>query len=258
MTTSKSMQATERNHTTVIKLGGSLLERLTPSFFNGIRTMIDQGHRVVIVHGGGPAINRALKAAQIDTPIVNGLRITPENAIGIVQSVLIGSVNPWIVHQLHAAGIQAIGLNGFDGGMIEATYLDQDVYGFVGKIETIRPSLLELLKETVPVISCIGRTADGQALNINADTAAEKIASAIKADELLFITDTAGIKVNDSPVSETTPSEITTWIGDGTIYGGMIPKVQAAAGCLETGIPSVKIVNEALKGTTIRKEAVVR
>ncbi|TFD99876.1 acetylglutamate kinase [Jeotgalibacillus sp. R-1-5s-1] len=258
MTTSKSMQATEPDHTTVIKLGGSLLERLTPSFFTGIREMIDKGQRVVIVHGGGPAINRALKDARVDTPIVNGLRVTPENAIGIVQSVLIGTVNPWIVHQLHSAGIQAIGLNGFDGGLIEASYLDKDLYGFVGKVEAVRPSLLELLIETVPVISCIGRTSDGQALNINADTAAEKIASVIKADELLFITDTAGIKVNGLPVSETTPSDIFSWIEDGTIYGGMIPKVQAAAGCLESGIPSVKIVNEALNGTTIRKEAVVR
>lgn len=256
MTMSRSTQATE--HKTVIKLGGSLLERLTPDFFKSIRQMSESGKRVIIVHGGGPAINRKLKEAQVETSIVNGLRVTPVEAIDIVQTTLIGSVNPWIVHQLEQAEIQAVGLNGFDGGLMKASFLDQKIYGYVGQIDEVNPALLNLLKITVPVISCIGRTDNGQALNINADTAAEKIAAAIQADELLFVTDTPGIKVNGKTVTTTHPEEINGWIKDGTIYGGMIPKVQAAAGCLDADIPAVRIVNEMLEGTTILKEVAVR
>ncbi|WP_404405645.1 acetylglutamate kinase [Jeotgalibacillus malaysiensis] len=255
MTMSRSTQATE--HKTVIKLGGSLLERLTPDFFKGIQQMIENGKKVIIVHGGGPAINRRLKEAQIETSVVNGLRVTPAEAIEIVQTTLIGSVNPWIVHQLEQADIQAVGLNGFDGGLMKASFLDQEIYGYVGQIDDVNPALLHLLKDTVPVISCIGRTDEGQALNINADTAAEKIAAAVQADELLFVTDTPGIKVNGQTVTRTHPDEINGWITDGTIYGGMIPKVQAAAGCLEADIPAVRIVNEMLEGTTILKEVAV-
>ncbi|TFD99753.1 acetylglutamate kinase [Jeotgalibacillus salarius] len=257
MTMYRSTQATEPD-TIVIKLGGSLLERLTPEFFKGIHQMIHKGKRIIIVHGGGPAINRSLRQAQIETPVINGLRVTPENAISLVQTTLIGSVNPWIVHQIEQADIQAVGLNGFDGGLIKASFLDKEVYGFVGKIDDINPSLIYMLDGAVPVISCIGRTADGQALNINADTAAEKIAAAIHADELLFVTDTPGIKVNGETVLMTHPDEINGWIEDGTIYGGMIPKVQAAAGCLKADIPAVRIVNEMLEGTTILKEVAVQ
>ncbi|MBM7579042.1 acetylglutamate kinase [Jeotgalibacillus terrae] len=257
MTTYRSTQATEPE-TVVIKLGGSLLERLTADFFKGIHQMIQNGKRVIIVHGGGPAINRTLEEAGIQTPVINGLRVTPEEAITLVQTTLIGSVNPWIVHQLGQADIRAVGLNGFDGSLIEASFLDKSVYGFVGKIEKVDPSILNMLSGALPVISCIGSTAEGQALNINADTAAEKVAAAVGADELLFVTDTPGIKVNGTSVSTTSPDEISGWIEDGTIYGGMIPKVQAAAGCLQSGIPAVRIVNEMLEGTTILKEVAVR
>lgn len=141
---------------------------------------------------------------------------------------------------------------------MKASFLDRKTYGYVGKIDDVNPALLHLLKETVPVISCIGRTDDGHALNINADTAAEKIAAAVQADELLFVTDTTGIKVNGETVTTTHPNQINDWITDGTIYGGMIPKVQAAAGCLEADIPVVRIVDEMLEGTTILKEVAVR
>ncbi|MEF7494865.1 acetylglutamate kinase [Lysinibacillus sphaericus] len=252
MTTSKSTHHTARKRM-VIKLGGSTLEGLNKDFFYHFKKLQDSGVELIITHGGGPAINRELAARGIESHTLNGIRVTNEAAMTVVQSTLIGQVNPALVHDLTSAGVQAIGLNGYDGQLMVADYLDKDVYGYVGAVKAIHTALLEALLSVgiVPVIACVGVSEAGQALNINGDTVASEIALALGADSLLLVTDVSGIRVYDEYQTMATPTLINQWIEQGHLYGGMIPKVQGAIDCLRAGIPSVQIVGETLIGTTI-------
>ncbi|MFC5589823.1 acetylglutamate kinase [Sporosarcina soli] len=258
MTTSKSTQHTEHKRI-VIKLGGSMLEGLESSFFKTFHEFQNAGYEIIIVHGGGPAINRELAKNGVTSSVVNGIRVTSKEAVSIVQATLVGQVNPFLVHQLNKAGIEAIGLSGYDGKLLSCTVLDEAVYGSVGQIQQVQTDMLEkLLKaQIVPVISCIGATADGAPLNINADTVASEIALAVKADSLLLVTDTPGIQINQVIQATVSPDEITQWVASGDIYGGMIPKVEAALACLQSGIPSVQIVGQQLTGTDITLQEVL-
>ena len=258
MTTFKSTHHTA--HKIVIKLGGSTLEGLNEAFFRNFKALQDQGYQIIITHGGGPAINRALAKANIESHTVNGLRVTSAEMIEIVQSTLIGKVNPALVHELNGAGITAVGLNGFDGALLQSEFLDESTYGFVGGVKAVNTALLQSLTAAgiVPVIACIGATTDGQAMNINGDTVASEVALAVEADSLLLVTDVAGIRINDEYQKEVTPSLIDQWIEEGHIYGGMIPKVQGALACLHAGIPTVQIVNDTLTGTTILSGELVK
>lgn len=237
----------------VIKLGGSTLEGLNDDFFDNFKKLQESGVELIITHGGGPAINRELAARDIESHTLNGIRVTSEAAMDVVQSTLIGNVNPALVHELTTAGIAAVGLNGFDGQLLVADFLDKDIYGFVGEIQSVNSSLLEALIAAgiVPVIACVGANLEGQALNINGDTVASEVALAVGAESLLLVTDVSGIRIQGDYQTEVTPSLITQWIEEGHIYGGMIPKVQGALDCLNAGIPSVQIVGDTLVGTTI-------
>lgn len=237
----------------VIKLGGSTLEGLNDDFFDNFKKLQESGVELIITHGGGPAINRELAARDIESHTLNGIRVTSEAAMDVVQSTLIGNVNPALVHELTTAGIVAVGLNGFDGQLLVADFLDKDIYGFVGEIQSVNTSLLEALIAAgiVPVIACVGANLKGQALNINGDTVASEVALAVGAESLLLVTDVSGIRIQGDYQTEVTPSLITQWIEEGHIYGGMIPKVQGAIECLNAGIPSVQIVGDTLVGTTI-------
>lgn len=258
MTMFKSTLPTDRK--IVIKLGGSTLEGLKPSFFENLKTLQNQGYTIVITHGGGPAINKALAKRKIESQTINGLRVTTDDMIEIVQETLIGNVNPSIVKELNAVGFQAIGLNGFDANLLQAEYLDYSVYGHVGNVEAVNTTLLNHLLQLncIPVIACIGVSPDGAPLNVNGDTVACHIAKAIQAESLLLVTDVAGIRVNGEYQSTVMPHSIHQWIEQGEIYGGMIPKVEGALSCLKAGIPSVQIVNETLLGTTILSEELVK
>ncbi|POZ55307.1 Acetylglutamate kinase [Lysinibacillus sphaericus] len=252
MTMFKSMHHTARKRM-VIKLGGSTLEGLNDDFFDNFKKLQESGVELIITHGGGPAINRELAARDIESHTLNGIRVTSEAAMDVVQSTLIGNVNPALVHELTTAGIAAVGLNGFDGQLLVADFLDKDIYGFVGEIQSVNTSLLEALIAAgiVPVIACVGANLKGQALNINGDTMASEVALAVGAESLLLVTDVSGIRIQGDYQTEVTPSLITQWIEEGHIYGGMIPKVQGAIECLNAGIPSVQIVGDTLVGTTI-------
>lgn len=235
-----------------------MLEGLSDSFFTNFKELQAAGTDLLIVHGGGPAINLELANRQVTSTVVNGIRVTSKEAIGIVQSTLIGRVNPALVHQLNKACISSIGLSGFDGNLLECTVLDEDVYGFVGDIQHVQTDLLESILQAgiVPVISCIGATGEGIPLNINADTVASEIALAVQADSLLLVTDTPGIKIEEQVQSVVSPAAIAKWIESGDIYGGMLPKVNAALDCLGAGIPSIQIVGQQLTGTVIQAEEV--
>ncbi|ARK23930.1 acetylglutamate kinase [Sporosarcina sp. P37] len=258
MTTFKSMQPTVPKRQ-VIKLGGSMLDELSESFFHRVKEMQADGIQLLIVHGGGPNINQELAEREIASTVVNGFRVTSAEAIGIVQSILIGQVNPALVHRFNQEGIQAVGLSGFDANLFTCDLLDFETYGYVGEIREVKTDILDTLLDAgvIPVISCIGATASGEALNVNADTVASQIALAVNAESLLLVTDTPGIRIHDEPQAEVRPEAIRGWIKTEEIYGGMIPKVMAAIDCLEAGIPSVQIVGQQLNGTVITNEEAI-
>lgn len=238
---------------TVVKLGGSMLSGLSDVFFTKFIQMQREGHELVIVHGGGPFINSALIEKGIESHIDEGIRVTCEKSMEIVKSVLIGEVNTSLVHQLNDKGIKAIGLNGFDGNLLPCTVLNEERFGFVGKITKVNEEVLDSLLGAglVPVVSCIGSTQCGTALNINADTVASEIALALRANSLILVTDTPGIQVGNEMQQNASPASIEQWIEEGEIYEGMIPKVNAALACLHAGIPQVHIADQHLNGTVI-------
>ncbi|KGR91143.1 acetyl-L-glutamate 5-phosphotransferase [Ureibacillus massiliensis 4400831 = CIP 108448 = CCUG 49529] len=259
MTTFKSTHHTARK-TIVVKLGGSTLEGLNEAFFSNFKKLQEQGYDMIITHGGGPAINRELEKQQVDSHTLNGIRVTNKDAMEIVQSTLIGKVNPKLVYELNNAGIPSIGLNGFDNFLLKAEFLDEGIYGLVGEVTKVNTDLLFTLIRNgiVPVIACVGINHEGQVLNINGDTVACSVALAVQANSLLLVTDVAGIRIDDEFQQLATPSQIERWIDEEQIYGGMIPKVRGALNVLNQGVPSVQIVNEHLIGTTIIREEQMR
>ncbi len=258
MITYKSTHHTDRK--VVIKLGGSTLEGLNEQFYKKIKLLQEEGFRVVITHGGGPAINRALGKISKPSQIIDGLRVTTDDMIGIVQKTLIGEVNPYVVAQLNAANISAIGLNGFDSGLLKGHYLNKDVYGHVGEVTEVNVDIVEQLLQLniVPVIACVGVTENYEPLNINGDTVACQVSKAIQAESLLLVTNVEGIRINDEYQTSVTEHDIKRWIQNGDIYGGMIPKVKGALHCLHSGVPSVQIVGETLRGTIITEKELVK
>lgn len=255
MTMSKSTHHTAHKKI-VIKLGGSTLEGLNKAFFSNIKKLQEEGYKIIITHGGGPAINKELLKQNVTTEAINGIRVTTEDAISIVQSTLIGKVNPQLVNELNSADIKAVGLNGFDMNLLLCDFLDKETYHFVGKIKQINTDLLDVLidQNIVPVIACIGVSEEGDGLNINGDTVASEVALAVEAESLILVTDVSGIKINNEFQKSATPKKIEQWIEEGHIYGGMIPKVQGAVECLQSGIPSVQIVDDSLVGTILSEE----
>jgi len=244
--------------TLVIKLGGSMLAGLQSSFFDALKNYHAEGYQIVIVHGGGPVINEKLEEKNIAYRTVNGIRYTSKEAVGIVQNALVDKVNPFLTEQLLSANIQGIGLNGMDGSIFETDFLDEHVYGYVGKIQKVHNEKIQsyLHSGQIPVIACFGATSDGIPLNINGDTVASDIALAIRAEALVLVTDTNGIKIQGVVQQDVNPEEINHWIKSEDIFGGMIPKVRAAVECLESGIPEIHIVNQYFEGTKIAKEGV--
>lgn len=248
----------------VIKCGGSTIETLSDEFFNSVKRLQDEGYAPIIVHGGGPAIKRMLTRLNVKSEFVDGLRKTDEQVMKVVEMVLSGSVNKTLVRKLGQTGIDAIGLSGCDSHLIETVPRDQEKLGFVGEVTDVNTELmLDLLaRGIVPVIAPVGISASGDCYNINADTAAGAIALHLGAEKLLFVTDVPGILKNDVLIETITEREVHDLIADGTIYGGMIPKVEAALKSLQGDLQEVMITSadaEIVKdgkliGTAIQKE----
>ncbi|WP_449539451.1 acetylglutamate kinase [Ferdinandcohnia sp. Marseille-Q9671] len=252
--------------TIVIKCGGSILAQLSDSFFKSIRELKESGYKVVIVHGGGPEIGQTLSSLNIKSEFVNGLRKTTKEVLDVVEMVLSGLVNKKVVTELEKAGIPSVGLSGCDARLLQARPVNIDQLGYVGEIEQVNVSFLEYLlaEKYVPVISPIGIDADFTKYNINADTAAASVAIALEARHLLFVTDVDGIIKNGEVLPALSTDSVLSLIEDGTIYGGMIPKVNAALSALnDGGLNEITIINGkdsllsldgTLKGTKISKE----
>lgn len=236
--------------TVVVKYGGAAMVdgQLRADVMADIVLLKIIGINPVIVHGGGKAINRAFDAANIPVKFVDGLRVTTEDAVNLVRTVLMGEVNQDLVQAMNQHGNMAVGISGADAGVIVAEQLSPEL-GRVGSITKINPALIEdlIAGDYIPVIASIAIGEDGGIFNINADFAAGHIAAAIGAHKVIFLTDVDGLYLDypnrDSLVSCLSASEAKGIIADGVNSGGMIPKLESAVLALDAGVHRAHIVN---------------
>lgn len=233
--------------TVVIKLGGHAMgsDEAMDEFARDVALMRQVGVNPVIVHGGGPMINDMLKRLDIKSEFVNGKRVTDAATMEVVEMVLSGVVNSKIVQAITEQGGRAVGVSGKDGGLIVCDQENPEL-GLVGKPTKVNPRLLRDFadKGIIPVIAPLGMGENGETFNINGDTAAGAIAASLKADRLLLLTDVAGVKnASGEVLTELSATQINTMIADGTIAGGMIPKVQTALDALDGGVRAAVILD---------------
>lgn len=258
----------------VMKCGGSTLAELPDSFFDDLAELQRSGAEPVIVHGGGPAISENLTRLGIESRFVGGLRVTTEAVLDVVEMTLAGSLNKAIVRRIQRHGAQALGLSGTDGRLLTARPVANSAeVGLVGQVTQVNAALIRCIAGMgyIPVIAPVGIGEDGTRYNINADTAAGAVASAIRSSRMIVVTDVPGILGTVDGVKAVlpavTPEAIEAMIASGEIYGGMIPKVRAALDCLQGEVAEViiadgkeprvlsRIVNGELLGTRIVKES---
>ncbi|MEE4242740.1 MAG: acetylglutamate kinase [Desulfopila sp.] len=249
-----------RHKTVVIKYGGHAMvdEHLKKQFALDVILMKHIGINPVIVHGGGPQINRFLDRLDIKASYVQGMRVTDGETMDIVEMVLVGKVNKEIVGLINHCGGKAVGLSGRDGDLVCARKLQVSKsvadnappelidLGRVGQVTSVNPSVLKSLEreEFIPVIAPVGVGEDGQAYNINADLVAGAIAGELKAAKLILLTDVAGVKdKNDALLTTIRQGDLETFIQDGTVAGGMIPKVRCCAEALANGVAKTHIID---------------
>lgn len=246
-----------KGKTFVIKYGGSIMnnKNAQSAFFNDVATLRENGINVVIVHGGGPLISLWLEKTGIESKFVNGLRVTDKDVMKIAQMVLCGIINKDLSLNLSLAGVNAVGISGVDGKLIEAQkkYVYQgnkkiDI-GFVGEVVNINERMvLSLLKSgQVPVISPIGFDEEGNKYNINADYVASYVSSTLNADKLIILTDVEGVykDINDknSLISNLTIDMIEEYRDCGIISGGMIPKMECCCEAVKSGTKKVHLID---------------
>ena len=243
--------------TIVIKYGGNAMveERLKESFARDVILLKLVGMNPVVVHGGGPQIDEALKKIGKTGTFIQGMRVTDEETMEVVEWVLGGEVQQDIVMLINHFGGQAVGLTGKDGGLIRAKKMlvaDEKQaggmidLGFVGEIEAINPAVVKALQDDafIPVISPIGFSEEGQAYNINADLVAGKMAEILHAEKLVMMTNIPGVMdKNGTLLTDLTAREIDELFADGTISGGMLPKISSALDAAKSGVNSVHIID---------------
>ena len=242
--------------TVVIKYGGNAMinDELKNSVIEDITLLKYIGMNPVLVHGGGPDINKALQKFDVKSEFVNGLRVTDSQTIEVAQMVLVGKTNKEIVSLLNGKGAKAIGLCGIDGKLIECeqykTEIDGELkdIGYVGSITKINSKVLDLISkdEYIPVVAPIGVGPNGESYNINADTVAGEIAAALKAEKLMLLTDVEGVKPSkdsDIVTPALTINEVHDLIDKKIIAGGMIPKVLGCVDALEKGVGRTHIID---------------
>lgn len=235
--------------TFVIKYGGSAMEdpELCRQVVADIEMLKLMGVRIVLVHGGGKAINAMLKRLNVPVRFKDGLRVTDDETMEAVQEVLVGHVNQQLVWALNEYGHNAVGISGADGKTLKAEPVDPDL-GRVGRIREVDINLINTILDDgyIPVVATVGCGPDGF-YNINADVAADKIAEAMGADKLIYLTDVDGLfrdfSDEDSLVAQLTRTETHELLESGTLDGGMIPKIRSVAEALDAGVSEVVILN---------------
>ncbi len=231
----------------VIKLGGHAMgsDEAMESFARDVVLMRQVGVNPVVVHGGGPMINAMLDKLDIQSKFVGGKRVTDKATVEVVEMVLSGLVNKRIVQAINAQGGMAVGLSGKDAHLMMCEQTDTSL-GFVGTPSEMNPKVLHDLfaHDVIPVIAPLGAGRNGETFNVNGDTAAGAIASALKADRLLLLTDVAGVKnAAGDVVTELKAGQIREMTREGTIAGGMIPKTETALDALHNGVRAVVILD---------------
>ena len=247
--------------TIVIKYGGNAMvdDALKEGFARDVVLMKLVGMNPVIVHGGGPQIGALLERIGKESKFVDGMRVTDQETMDVVEMVLGGLVNKEIVNLINHHGGRAVGLSGKDGGFIKASKLvmkksnkDQNLpseiidIGHVGDVDSIDPELVSLLdtRDFIPVIAPIGVGEDGQTYNINADVVAGKLASTLSAEKLILLTNTKGVlDKKDKLLTGLSAPEVEALVGDGTISGGMLPKIHCALDAVRSGVKSAHIID---------------
>jgi acetylglutamate kinase len=246
--------------TLVVKYGGNAMgdPALAELFARDIALLRQVGANPIVVHGGGPQIAAMLEKLSIKSEFVNGLRVTDQATVDVVEMVLAGSINKHIVSQINAAGGFAVGLSGKDGNLILAEKLHRTVkdegsniervldLGLVGEPKTITPHVLDFFEESdiTPVIAPIGLGPNGETLNINADTAAGAIAGAMSAKRLLMLTDIKGVlDENGKLIAKMSATQARALIKSGVIKGGMIPKVETCLDAIDKGVQAAVIID---------------
>ncbi len=254
--------------TVVIKYGGHAMgdEKLSQNFAHDIVLLKHAGLVPIVVHGGGPQIGKMLERLRIESSFVDGLRVTDAETVDIVEMVLSGKINKSIVQSISKAGGKAVGLSGKDGELIVARKLtrtkrdpDSNIervldLGFVGEPATVDPTILEEFKKSdlIPVIAPIGLGEDGATYNINADTVAGAIAAATQAVRMFLLTDVAGVLDKQGQlISELTVSQARALMEDGTISGGMIPKLETCIHAVEGGVEAAVILDGRVPHVTL-------
>jgi len=252
------------NKTMVVKYGGHAMENeeLKVSFIRDVILLNFIGLRPVIVHGGGPQIDGMLDKIWIKSKFVEGMRVTDEETISIVEMVLVGKINKELVSLINQHGGQAVGLSGMDGNIIRARKLwisrkGQDVsekelldIGLVGEVESVNPELIESIRNNkwIPVIAPVGVGPGGEMYNINADLVAGKIAAALKAEKFILLTDVEGVLDSQKKLISTMNAEMAEhYLREGIITGGMIPKVNCCLQALREGVKKTHIIDGRVK-----------
>ncbi|MBI5814067.1 MAG: acetylglutamate kinase [Nitrospinae bacterium] len=254
--------------TIVIKYGGAAMveEELKEVFARDVILLKHIGMNPVVVHGGGPQIGHALKQMNIPTRFVQGMRVTDEQTIDVVEMVLVGKVNKEIVALINENGGRAVGLSGKDGNLLtaEKMFVEKtgpeverpeiiDV-GMVGKVTNVDVTIIRTLEAGgfIPVIAPVGCAPGGQTFNINADFVACAVAGALKADKLVLLTDEAGILDGDKKlISTLTEAEAKKLVEKGVITGGMLPKIEACFGALDAGVKKAHIIDGRVKHSAL-------
>lgn len=245
--------------TIVIKYGGNAMteETLKNSFARDIVLLKQVGLQPIIVHGGGPQIGELLKQLGKESKFVDGIRVTDRETMDVVEMVLGGKVNKEIVHLINQHGGRAVGLSGKDGDLIYAKQLkasksDPEVntseiidLGHVGEVSGINPAVLNTFidSDIIPVIAPIGVGKNGETYNINADLVAASIATVVKSEKLILLTNTKGVMQNDKLLTGLSPANVQQLIDSGVIHGGMIPKVGCAIDALQSGVHTAHIID---------------
>lgn len=254
--------------TIVVKFGGNAMvdEKLKASFARDIVMMKLVGMNPVVVHGGGPQIGELLSQLNIESHFVNGMRVTDSKTMNIVEMVLGGAVNKEIVNLINRAGGRAVGITGKDGQLIKARKLKVSQQspemkapeiidiGHVGEVESINTDVIDMLTDShfIPVIAPIGVDDNGNSYNINADLVAGKIAEVLQAEKLMLLTDVAGLQdKNGDVLTGLSTQQVDELIADGTIYGGMLPKIQCALDAVKGGTKSVHIIDGRVNHATL-------
>ena len=244
----------------VIKYGGNAMveEKLKESFARDIIMMKYIGLNPVVVHGGGPQIGKVLETMKIESQFIQGMRVTDSQTMDVVEMVLGGKVNKEIVTNINRYGGKAVGITGKDGGLIQARQLEMTAVnpdtltpeiidiGMVGEVESVDPTIIKSLEESnfIPVIAPIGSGLNGETYNINADLVAGRIAGALKAEKLILLTDIEGVKDKQGKLISTIDiKRVPDLINNGTISGGMIPKVNCCVDAVEEGVTRAHIVD---------------